>query len=74
MDHSRYERGMAARREVLGDSYVEQAVARTTDFTRAEQRVIAGRGQRSPAANRRLLRCAGCQCRFSHRSDCFRRG
>jgi hypothetical protein len=32
MESSRYERGRAARREVLGDSYVEQAVARTTDF------------------------------------------
>ena len=38
--HARYEQGMAVRREVLGDSYVEQAVARTTDFTRDFQTLV----------------------------------
>ncbi len=36
----RYDRGMAVRREVLGDSYVEQAVAKTTDFTRDFQQIV----------------------------------
>ena len=31
---SDYDRGLAVRREVLGDSYVDQAAARTTDLTR----------------------------------------
>jgi 4-carboxymuconolactone decarboxylase len=36
----RYDEGMAVRREVLGDSYVEQAAARTTEFTRDFQRIV----------------------------------
>jgi 4-carboxymuconolactone decarboxylase len=36
----RYDDGMAVRREVLGDSYVEQAAARTTDFTREFQQIV----------------------------------
>jgi 4-carboxymuconolactone decarboxylase len=40
MDSSRYDRGMAVRREVLGDSYVERAGAPTTDFTRDFQNLI----------------------------------
>jgi 4-carboxymuconolactone decarboxylase len=36
----RYDEGMAVRREVLGDSYVEQAAARTTDFTREFQQIV----------------------------------
>jgi 4-carboxymuconolactone decarboxylase len=40
MTESRYDRGMAVRREVLSDSYVEQAAARTTDFTRDFQTLI----------------------------------
>ncbi len=40
MSDTSYDRGMAARREVLSDSYVEQAAARTTDFTRDFQRVV----------------------------------
>jgi alkylhydroperoxidase/carboxymuconolactone decarboxylase family protein YurZ len=34
MSDTSYDRGLAVRREVLGDSYLEQAGARTTDFTR----------------------------------------
>jgi 4-carboxymuconolactone decarboxylase len=41
MTTGRYEDGMAVRREVLGDSYVEQANASTTDFTRDFQRIVA---------------------------------
>ncbi|HEY1839378.1 MAG TPA: 4-carboxymuconolactone decarboxylase [Mycobacterium sp.] len=40
MDNSRYDRGMAVRREVLGDSYVDQATARTTDLTRDFQDLV----------------------------------
>jgi 4-carboxymuconolactone decarboxylase len=36
----RYERGMKARREVLGDTHVDGAVARTTDFTADFQEYI----------------------------------
>jgi 4-carboxymuconolactone decarboxylase len=35
-----YERGMTVRREVLGDSYVDQAAARTTDLTRDFQTLV----------------------------------
>lgn len=37
---SRYDQGMAVRREVLGDNYVEQAGARTTDLTRDFQTLV----------------------------------
>ncbi|WP_432512144.1 4-carboxymuconolactone decarboxylase [Kineococcus sp. SYSU DK001] len=37
---SRYDDGMAVRREVLGDAHVDRAVAGTTDFTRDFQRYI----------------------------------
>ena len=33
MDKERYEKGQKVRREVLGDAYVDRAVARTTPFT-----------------------------------------
>ena len=39
-DDERYERGMKARREVLGDAHVDAAVARTTDFTADFQEYI----------------------------------
>jgi len=37
MDKSIYDRGMAMRRKVLGDDYVDRAVANTTDFDRQFQ-------------------------------------
>jgi 3-oxoadipate enol-lactonase/4-carboxymuconolactone decarboxylase len=40
MSSSVYDRGMAVRREVLGDSYVEQADAQITEFTRDFQTLI----------------------------------
>ena len=40
MSDASYDRGLAVRREVLGDSYVEQAGARTTDFTRDFQTLV----------------------------------
>ena len=40
MTESPYDRGMAVRREVLSDSYVEQAAARTTEFTRDFQTLV----------------------------------
>jgi 4-carboxymuconolactone decarboxylase len=39
-DDQRYEAGMAVRREVLGDTHVDRAVAGTTDFTAAFQDYI----------------------------------
>jgi 4-carboxymuconolactone decarboxylase len=35
-----YDRGLAVRREVLGDSYLDQAAARTTDLTRDFQTLV----------------------------------
>jgi 4-carboxymuconolactone decarboxylase len=40
MSDARYDQGLAVRREVLGDSYVEQAAARTTDLTRDFQALV----------------------------------
>jgi 4-carboxymuconolactone decarboxylase len=40
-DDTRYDMGMKVRREVLGDEYVEQAMARTTAFDADFQRFIA---------------------------------
>jgi 4-carboxymuconolactone decarboxylase len=40
MTDNPYDRGMAVRREVLGDSYVEQAAAKTTDFSRDFQQIV----------------------------------
>jgi len=38
--NTNYDRGLAVHPEVLGDSYVEQAGARTTDFTRGFQALV----------------------------------
>jgi 4-carboxymuconolactone decarboxylase len=35
-----YDRGLAVRREVLGDSYVDEAAARATDLTREFQTLV----------------------------------
>ena len=35
-----YDRGLAVRREVLGDSYVDRAAARTTDLTQEFQTLV----------------------------------
>ncbi|WP_343576990.1 hypothetical protein [Mycobacterium sp.] len=40
MTTGRYDEGMAVSREVLGDSYVERASAKTTDVTRDFQRIV----------------------------------
>lgn len=40
MTDSRYERGMAVRRDVLGTEYVDRANAQTTDFTRDFQTLV----------------------------------
>ena len=40
MTIGRYDEGMAVRKEVLGESYVEQASAKTTDFTRDFQQIV----------------------------------
>lgn len=37
MDKAIYERGLAMRRQVLGDDYVDRAIAATTDFDRQFQ-------------------------------------
>ena len=40
MDKERYEKGMAIRREVLGNEYVDAAARNTTDFNRPFQELI----------------------------------
>jgi 4-carboxymuconolactone decarboxylase len=40
MDKALYERGMAMRRKVLGDAYVDRAVANTDDFNRKFQDLL----------------------------------
>jgi 4-carboxymuconolactone decarboxylase len=40
MKSKKYEDGMAVRREVLGDEYVEKAVHSATDFTRPFQELV----------------------------------
>jgi len=40
MDQDRYEKGMAMRRQVLGDAYVDKATANVDDFTRDFQRIV----------------------------------
>jgi 4-carboxymuconolactone decarboxylase len=42
MSDSRTERGMRVRREVLGDAYVDRAIAKTTPFTAPFQDLITG--------------------------------
>ena len=40
MDQTRYDRGMAMRRKVLGDTYVDRAIANTDDFNRDFQALL----------------------------------
>lgn len=40
MDKERYEAGLAVRRKVLGDDYVDKAIAATDDFSRPFQDLI----------------------------------
>ena len=40
MNNDKYKAGMAIRREVLGDTYVDKAVAGTTDFTEPLQNMV----------------------------------
>ena len=40
MDKKRYEEGLAVRREVLGNEYVDKAIANTDDFTKPFQDLI----------------------------------
>jgi len=40
MDQARYERGMTMRRKVLGDDYVDCAIANTDDFNRDFQALL----------------------------------
>ena len=40
MSNDKYKAGMAVRREVLGDEYVDKAVAGTTDFTEPLQNLV----------------------------------
>jgi 4-carboxymuconolactone decarboxylase len=39
-ERERYERGLAARREVLGDAYVDASLARLTDFNREFEELL----------------------------------
>lgn len=40
MKSEKYEQGMAVRRRVLGDAYVERSLDSATDFTRAMQELV----------------------------------
>jgi len=40
MDEKLYEKGMAMRRKVLGDAYVDKATANVDDFNREFQRIV----------------------------------
>ena len=40
MKQDRYEKGMAVRRQVLGDAYVDKAMASVDDFNRDFQRLV----------------------------------
>jgi 4-carboxymuconolactone decarboxylase len=40
MDKDRYDRGLAKRRKVLGDAYVDRALANVDDFNRDFQRLV----------------------------------
>ena len=44
MDHETYDRGMAMRRKVHGDAYVDAALANVDDFTRDFQRLATQYG------------------------------
>ena len=48
MDQRRYESGLAKRRKVLGETYVDRALANVDDFNRDFQRIVTeycwGRG------------------------------
>ena len=56
-----YERGMEVRREVLGDDYVDRAIARKTDFTADFQDLITryawGEIWTRPGLDRRTRSC-----------------
>ncbi len=51
MDKAVYDRGMAMRRKVLGDDYVDRAIANTDDFNRQFQEQVTefARGARCGA-------------------------
>jgi 4-carboxymuconolactone decarboxylase len=40
VDQETYDRGLAMRREVLGDAYVDRALANVDDFNRDFQRIV----------------------------------
>jgi len=44
MDQETYDRGLAMRRKVLGNDYVEKALANVTDFNRDFQRIVTQYG------------------------------
>jgi len=40
MDNEKYQQGLAVRREVMGDSFVDKALDATTDFTQPLQELV----------------------------------
>jgi len=40
MDNEKYQQGLAVRREVMGDSFVDKALDATTDFTQPLQEMV----------------------------------
>jgi len=60
-ERERYERGLAVRREVLGEDYVDRALAHTTPFTETFQELITrwawGEIWTRPGLDRRVRSC-----------------
>lgn len=60
-ERERYERGLAVRREVLGEDYVDRALAQTTPFTETFQELITrwawGEIWTRPGLDRRVRSC-----------------
>ena len=62
MDKPLYDRGMTMRRKVLGDEYVDRAVANTDDFNRQFQELLndVSAGARCGATMRSSRAIAAC--------------
>jgi 4-carboxymuconolactone decarboxylase len=60
-ERERYERGLAVRREVLGEDYVDRALAQTTPFTETFQELITrwawGEIWTRPGLDRKVRSC-----------------
>ena len=59
MDKALYDRGMTMRRKVLGDEYVDRAVANTDDFNRQFQELLTNIAGARCGATMRSSRATG---------------